>query len=915
MGRITTDVGLNTGVPIAETVEKLIAIQARPRDRLENQLALLKSQQAALVELTTLVISLQLAMRKLTVADPFTRKAVTSSRPDLLTATAGSEATPGAYQFVPVQMASTHQLLSSGLAARDQALGGGWLSFRFGGFVNEGVSLADLNGGAGVARGKIRIFDRSGASALVDLNSARTVDDVIDAINAADGISVRAVAEGDRLRLIDSSGGSGLLRVVEVSGGRTAADLGLAGINVAADTADGADIVRLFAGLDLDRLNDGAGLSIRSGLPDLDITFHNGSTLQIDFRSLAEGARQEQTLGDLLQTLNEADPARLRAEISADGDRIVLTDLTAGGGSFTVASALGGSLAEDLGLAGSTSDSTLASRRLQGGLATTLLSSLSGGSGLGQLGAIQLTDRSGASATVDLSAAETLDDVIAAINAAGIAIEARYNSARNGVALVDTSGGSGHLIVADADASAAATKLGLLVNAAVGGVNSGSLHRQVVSESTMVASYNGGKGVSKGSFLITDSAGQNSAVNLTVLNAQTIGDVIDAINGLSIGVEARINDAGDGILLVDTAGGTGTLRVEDVGAGTAAKDLRLAGTGTAAVIGGQNVQIIDGSTTFTVTLDADDTLDDLVAKINGLKAGVGAGVISDGAGSLAYHLSILSSIAGKAGELLVDGSGLGLDFSELSAAQDALLQFGVGSGSRLFSSSSNTFQDVAPGLDVTIQGESTSPVTINVKQTSEDVSIQLQLFVEQYNKLRQKLEELTFFNESDGKKGLLFGSAEALRIETELADLVTGRVLGAGKIQSLAELGISIDKEGKLSFDKTKLEARFASDPEAVKEFFSAQTVGLAHRMDQLIERLAGIDDSMLVTRGQALQRQMESIAARIDFLNERLDRSRERLLNQFYQMELIVGRIRNNLTAISQIAYIPPIFRSQNNS
>jgi flagellar hook-associated protein 2 len=145
MGRITSDVGLNTGIPITETVEKLIAIQARPRVRLENQLATIKAQQTAVVELTTLVISLQLAMRKLKVTDPFTKKAVTSSHPDLLTATAGSTATPGVYQFVPVRMASNHQLLSSGMTARDQPLGEGTLSLRYGGFVNEGVSLDDLN--------------------------------------------------------------------------------------------------------------------------------------------------------------------------------------------------------------------------------------------------------------------------------------------------------------------------------------------------------------------------------------------------------------------------------------------------------------------------------------------------------------------------------------------------------------------------------------------------------------------------------------------------------------------------------------------------------------------------------------------------------------------------------------------------
>lgn len=268
MGRITSDVGLVTGIPIAETIEKLLAVEARPRERMTNQLATIKSQQTGVFELTALVISLQLSIRKLSVKDPFTQRTVTSSSPDLLTAAARPEAMPGVYQFVPVRMASSHQLLASGVANRDQPLGAGSLSFRFGGFVNEGVSLADLNGGAGVPRGKIRITDRSGASAVVDLSFAQNINDVLAAINSADGIDVRAEAAGDRLRLIDSTGGSGNLRVSEVSGGTTAAGLGLAGINVAADSADGADLVKLFAGLDLDALNDGAGVAIRSGLPD-----------------------------------------------------------------------------------------------------------------------------------------------------------------------------------------------------------------------------------------------------------------------------------------------------------------------------------------------------------------------------------------------------------------------------------------------------------------------------------------------------------------------------------------------------------------------------------------------------------------------------------------------------------------------
>ena len=145
-----------------------------------------------------------------------------------------------------------------------------------------------------------------------------------------------------------------------------------------------------------------------------------------------------------------------------------MTDLTADtGGTFSVASALGGTLAEDLGIATTTAGDTINGHRLVGGLKGPLLSSLSGGRGLGDLGVISLTDRSGATANVDLSAAETLGDVIQLINHAGIGITAAVNSARNGIVLQDNTGAAtSNLIVANADATNTADKLGVTADVA-----------------------------------------------------------------------------------------------------------------------------------------------------------------------------------------------------------------------------------------------------------------------------------------------------------------------------------------------------------------------------------------------------------------------------------------------------------------
>lgn len=91
-----------------------------------------------------------------------------------------------------------------------------------------GLKLSELNDGDGIDLGKIKITDRTGASAEIDLNEAKTVQDVINAINFNKDIKVTASVNqaGDSINLTDESGGFYKFSVEEVDG-TTAADLGL----------------------------------------------------------------------------------------------------------------------------------------------------------------------------------------------------------------------------------------------------------------------------------------------------------------------------------------------------------------------------------------------------------------------------------------------------------------------------------------------------------------------------------------------------------------------------------------------------------------------------------------------------------------------------------------------------------------
>src|SRR5690606_20511144 len=151
--------------------------------------------------------------------------------------------------------------------------------------------LTALNGGDGVRRGTIRITDRSGSSADIDLSNAFTVTDVLSAINSQTSASVTAHADGDHLVLTDTSGGSAVdFSVTDLNGGHAAADLGVAGAT-GGSTFPGAAVYPITGDFTLDHINNGNRLTLLEADgdedEDLQITLSDGTTLDMDLDGAA----------------------------------------------------------------------------------------------------------------------------------------------------------------------------------------------------------------------------------------------------------------------------------------------------------------------------------------------------------------------------------------------------------------------------------------------------------------------------------------------------------------------------------------------------------------------------------------------------------------------------------------------------
>jgi flagellar hook-associated protein 2 len=480
-------------------------------------------------------------------------------------------------------------------------------------------------------------------------------------------------------------------------------------------------------------------------------------------------------------------------------------------------------------------------------------------------------------------------------------VTASLNKARTGIVLQDVTGSSsGNLIVADGDANNTATKLGIAANVASNSVDSKSLGLQYISEATELSKLNQGRGVTLGSFSLTNAAGATSAVNLLQNDAKTVGDVIKAINSTAIGIQAKLNDGGDGIVLVDTSGGTGALTITDSTNGTTARDLGIAGTGK--VLTDPARQEIDGSQTFKLTLTGTETLTDVAAKINAANGPLTASLLTSGPSTV--RLLFTSRASGEIGRIVAEGDAVGLNINASGVARDAVISVGTTGdiGGTLVRSSNNTFSNVIDGIQLTTKGVDTSPVEINIATTNSNIQKNLQLFVDQYNKVRDKIDKETAFDATAKTSGQLFGSSEVLRVEQSLSRFISQKTFASGKIQSLEQLGVSLDDTGKLRLDSTKLAKAVDNNLSDVQAFLTKEKTGFSDRAKVVLNSLVGVKNSVLVNRSQSLQRNIENSTDRVKSLNSRLDKEQTRLLKQFYDLENNLGKIKNNGSALGQL-------------
>lgn len=392
----------------------------------------------------------------------------------------------------------------------------------------------------------------------------------------------------------------------------------------------------------------------------------------------------------------------------------------------------------------------------------------------------------------------------------------------------------------------------------------------------------------------TVTASYDSGTDTITLNgsgAIVLGSAADTSNFLQV---ARLYNNGTNSVVSDSA----------LGAIRAGVELDNANFGVAISDGGSGAGefTINGvSITFSASADS---LANVIARINASAAGVTASY-----DSVNDRVVLSNKSTGDLGIAIEDVTGNFLAATGLSGGaleRGNNLLYNVNGGGTLVSLSNTVTGESSglAGLSVTALAEDTT--TVEVASDTATIKTAIEDFVEQYNKVQSLINTQTSSTtDAKGKvtAGVLAGDRDVNDVASQLRSLVFSEVSGlSGTLSRLSALGYDTNGADDLLTlkDPDTLDQVLANDLARVKDLFTDEEDGIAIRLDEYLESVAG-DEGSLIEHQDLLSEQSADIDGQIEELERIVQSNRERMIESFVAMEQAQAQINQQLQFLMQ--------------
>ena len=241
----------------------------------------------------------------------------------------------------------------------------------------------------------------------------------------------------------------------------------------------------------------------------------------------------------------------------------------------------------------------------------------------------------------------------------------------------------------------------------------------------------------------------------------------------------------------------------------------------------------NGQDQIQVTASSSTTLVDLRDLINTAvtdsdndgQKDVNASIIFDGTN----YMLMLKSQSGASYEMKVSDSNASPAYAYDATDGAQLTQRVAGTNSAFtvdgisMTRSSNSVEDLFDGFTLDLKKTSGTAIRVSSEVDLTSVQTLLEGYVGTYNQVMESLKAMGANDQIDPENdGALIGDSTLREIMKELRGMSSTAIGGyEGGPYYLSYLGVQTERDGSLSFDRTKMETQFKSKPETVRAFFT----------------------------------------------------------------------------------------------
>ncbi|MES2935511.1 MAG: flagellar filament capping protein FliD [Pseudomonadota bacterium] len=277
----------------------------------------------------------------------------------------------------------------------------------------------------------------------------------------------------------------------------------------------------------------------------------------------------------------------------------------------------------------------------------------------------------------------------------------------------------------------------------------------------------------------------------------------------------------------------------------------------------------NGTGVKTVTIDgSNNSLSGIRDAINNAQIDISATIINDG-GSSPYRLSLTVNATGQSNSVKISVAGdtavsslmshdpannSGQGFAEKLTAQNALFSIdGIA-----VSKPSNAVNDVIQGISLNLSKTNiNSPTNITVARDTTAVVNTVNAFVKAYNDINQNLKDAGAYNADTKSAAILNGESTVRNIQSQLRGILTAPVQGgASAFTLLSQVGVTVQKDGSLKVDNTKLQSAISNNFNDIAGVFASvgkssdSLIGYSSASAKTVAGAYAVNISQLATKG-----------------------------------------------------------------